>query len=390
MYNRISAKNTYTDSYIKLSTPAIILAISMVLLLTPRCKNRSDINNGKEVAIRLEPGPDNPRNSEGDFITLENGRILFIYTHYTGKSGGDNDSAYLAAIYSDDKGKTWTRQQGKIVEQEGKLNVMSVSLLRLQNGEIALFYLRINSETDCIPMIRISDDEANTWSEARPCITDRQGYFVLNNSRVIQLQNGRILFAVAMHQSPEQPKFSSVGRLWSYYSDDNGLTWRSGREVQNPDSVVTQEPGLVELKNGDILMFVRTNKGVQYISHSKDKGETWSSVEPGNIKSPLSPASIVRIPSTGDLLLVWNNNGGENPALKGKRTPLTVAISRDEGESWEKIKNIEDDPDGWYCYIAIHFTDKQVLLGYCAGNRPKGTGLAMTNITRLNLDWIYK
>jgi len=268
--------------------------------------------------------------------------------------------------------------------------VMSVSLLRLQNGEIALFYLKINSETDCIPVMRLSGDEAETWSEPKPCITDRQGYFVLNNNRVIQLKNGRIIFAVAMHQSPEQPKFSNVGRLWSYFSDDNGNTWKSGAEVQNPDSVVTQEPGVVELKDGSILMFIRTNKGVQYLSHSADKGETWSPVEPSDIRSPLSPASIARIPSTGDLLMVWNNNGGENPAIKGKRTPLTVAISRNEGKSWEKIMNIEDDPNGWYCYIAIHFTDKDVLLGHCAGDRPKGTGLAVTNITRLSLDWIYK
>ncbi|HCS21747.1 MAG TPA: hypothetical protein DIW47_14515 [Bacteroidetes bacterium] len=117
---------------------------------------------------------------------------------------------------------------------------------------------------------------------------------------------------------------------------------------------------------------------------------TWSSVERSNIKSPVSPASIARIPSTGDLLLVWNNNSGDDPAIEGKRTPLTVAISKDEGRIWERIKNIEVDPDEWYCYIAIHFSGKNVLLGYCAGNGPKGTGLAITRVTKLSLNWIYK
>lgn len=88
--------------------------------------------------------------------------------------------------------------------------------------------------------------------------------------------------------------------------------------------------------------------------------------------------------------MVWNNNGGEDPAMKGKRTPLTIAVSKDEGKTWEKVKNIEDDPDGWYCYTAIHFTGKYVLLGHCAGNRPAGTGLAVTQITRLNLSWICR
>ena len=45
--------------------------------------------------------------------------------------------------------------------------------------------------------------------------------------------------------------------------------------------------------------------------------------------------TIERIPGTGDWLLVWNNNDGSNPEIKGKRTPLTTAISKDEGKNLE-------------------------------------------------------
>jgi hypothetical protein len=349
----------------------------------------SDKEPGKTIALRLEPGENNPRNSEGDFIALKDGRILFVYSHYFAGRGGDHDPAYLAGRYSSDGGKTWTSEDVKIVDREGTMNVMSVSLLRLKTGEIALFYLRKNSETDCIPMVRFSSDEAKTWTEPRECITDKEGYFVLNNNRVIQLKNGRLLMAVNLYNIAEGSSLPK-GSLWSYYSDDNGRTWTSGQLVPNPENFLTQEPGIVELKNGNIFMIIRSNIGVQGISYSNDKGETWSPVARSNIKSPVSPASIERIPSTGDLLLVWNNNGGEDPAIKGKRTPLTVAISKDEGKTWQKIKNVEADPDGWYCYIAIHFTDKDVLLGHCAGNRVQKTGLAVTQITKLTLDWIYQ
>lgn len=343
---------------------------------------------GKEVVLSLDPGPDNPRNSEGDFIDLKDGRILFVYSRYTGKSGGDHAPAFLAGRYSSDGGKTWTTEDQMIVAKEGDMNVMSVSLLRLQNGAIALFYVRKNSEEDCIPMMRISTDEAATWGDPVPCITDKKGYFVLNNNRVIQLKNGRLLLSVALHKVPGEEKWHENGRLFSYYSDNNGKTWQPGAEVANPDKVITQEPGLVELKNGKILMIIRTNGGVQYLSYSKNKGKTWSPAVPSNIKSPVSPASIERIPTTGDLLLVWNNNDGSNPAIKGRRTPFNVAISKDEGKTWQHTKTVEDDPDGWYCYTAIHFTGKHVLLGHCAGNRTKN-GLAVTHITRLSLDWIY-
>ena len=376
-----------TGNRSKISGFMIVLLFCLLTLLESGFKNKFD-DPGNEIVLRLEPGPENPRNSEGDFITLKDGRIMFVYSRYFGSKGGDHSPAYLAARFSNDGGKTWTSEDLKVVEREGTMNVMSVSLLRLQNGKIALFYLKKNSETDCIPMVRFSNDEAKTWSDPVPCITDKKGYFVLNNNRVIQLKNGRILMAVNLYNIAEG-SILNKGSLWSYYSDDNGLTWKSGVEVPNPDKFLTQEPGIVELKNKDILMIIRSNPGVQCISYSKDKGVTWSSVKPSNIKSPVSPASIERIPSTGDLLLVWNNNGGDDPAIKGKRTPLTVAISKDEGKTWQKAKNVEDDPDGWYCYIAIHFVGKDVLLGHCAGNRPKGTGLAVTQITKLSLDWIY-
>ena len=365
-----------------------ILPFFLLVFIETGFKNKSD-DPGKEIVLRLEPGPDNPRNSEGDFITLKDGSIMFIYSRYFGTTGGDHSPAYLAARSSNDGGKTWTSKDVKVVEREGTMNVMSVSLLRLKNGKIALFYLKKNSETDCIPMVRFSSDEAKTWSDPVPCITDKKGYFVLNNNRVIQLKSGRLLMAVNLHNIANGSLLNK-GSLWSYYSDDNGRTWKSGVEVPNPDKFLTQEPGIVELKNRDILMIIRSNPGVQCISYSKDKGLNWSPVKPSDIKSPVSPASIERIPSTGDLLLVWNNNGGDDPAIKGKRTPLTVAISKDEGKTWQKIKNVEDDPDGWYCYTAIHFVGKDVLLGHCAGNRPRGTGLAVTQITKLSLDWIYK
>lgn len=365
----------------------------MAALFLAGCKTRSAIKPNNEqpvLVLKLSPGENNPRNSEGAFITLKNGSILFVYSHYTGKGSGDHDPAFLAGRLSFDAGKTWSEKDQVIVEKEGAMNVMSVSLLRLKNGDIALFYLKKNSVSDCIPIMRISKDEAQTWSEPIVCITDKKGYFVLNNDRVIQLANGRLLMAVALHKTPDDTKWYEKARIFSYYSDDNGKTWVSGKEVSSPAGIITQEPGIVELKDGRIMMFIRASGGVQFVSYSNDKGVTWSNAQPGNIKSPLSPASIKRIPSTGDLLLVWNDNDGSIPAIKGKRTPLHAAISEDDGKNWKHVSNIASDPDGWYCYIAIHFVKGAVLLGYCAGSQSANTHLSVTDINRVNLKSLYK
>jgi sialidase-1 len=338
-----------------------------------------------EPLLVMEPGPGNPRNSEGDIIELKDGRLCLIYSRFTGGSG-DDAAADLAMRTSQDEGKTWS--EDKIIVRRGEgLNVMSVSLRRLAGGEIALFYLRKASETDCRPYMSISTDEAQTWGPPTLCIPDEVGYYVLNNDRVVQLQSGRLILPVAWHRGPGTA-WDAAGVIMCYLSDDNGKTWRRSKDTFKgyaPDGrrITVQEPGVVELKDKRLMMYMRTDAGSQYLCHSQDGGETWSKPEPSSLASPLSPASIERIPWTGELLCVWNDHSGVHPYPTGRRTPLCMAISKDEGKTWSKSKIVEDNPDGWYCYTAITFVKDRVLLAYCAGDRKIG-GLNRLKIAALS------
>lgn len=347
-----------------------INGLFLFLLLNSSCTGRStDVvqERDAERVLTISTGPNNPRNSEGDFITLKDGRILYIYTRFTGDSYMDDAPAYLASRYSDDDGKTWSEEDVQVVSQEGKANVMSVSLLRLQNGEIAMFYLRKNSIIDCKPIVRFSNDECETWSEPVECLLGKEGYFVVNNDRVIQLENGRLIMPVSQHMVKGNEHWDAdeeMGHLYAYFSDDDGRTWQVSQEVPNPKAVIHQEPGVVELADGRLMMFIRTDAGVQYKSFSTDNGQTWSATEASDMFSPQSPASLVEIPETDKLVLVWNNNNGDNPIIKGKRTPLQLAVSDDNAQTWQNKLVIEDDPNGSFCYTAIHFTENHILLGY--------------------------
>ena len=346
------------------------------------------MGEGPQCVLTLEPGDGNPRNSEGDFIQLKDGRLLFVYTHFVGSSS-DFGSAYLAGRHSDDGGRTWSAEDEVVLPNEGDVNTMSVSLLRLRSGEIALFYLRKNSKADCRCYMRISTDEGRTWSEPRVCI-EPLGYYVVNNDRVIQLESGRLVVPAACHGSAGED-YRHPGKAMCYLSDDNGETWRVSTTILEPPEGSRsglQEPGVVELKDGRVLMLCRTDQGCQYRSRSDDGGTTWSPAEPTDIVSPVSPASFERIPATGDLLLVWNDHHAIDPALTGKRTPLTVAVSQDEGQTWNPARMLENNPAGWYCYTAIAFVGDHILLGYCAGDTTIG-GLNRTRIVRLPVTWLY-
>ena len=363
---------------------------------TPEVKLPEVIKQNRLIKIRLLPPREgNPRNSEGDFIQLNDGRIMFIYSHYYAGEGHDNDPAHLMARFSSDGGLTWTAEDIKVLENEGGMNVMSVSLLRLANGKIALFYLRKNSVEDDRPILRLSTDEAQSWSEPIEIFADEEiGYYVVNNDRVIQLQGGRLIIPMALHNTPVWKETSAYGHVLCYLSDDSGKTWRRSQTVlttaknSEGNRVQMQEPGVIELNDERLMMFIRTDAGSQYLSYSSDQGENWKLPIPSQIKSPRSPASIKRIPKTGDLMLVWNNNYEPSHEGSGNRTPFNVAISRDEGKTWQQRKVLESDTKGWYCYTAIEFVGDRVLLGHCAGNQSTN-GLALTQITLFDVDWLY-
>ncbi len=238
-----------------------------------------DRGDGVERIPLLAPGPGNPRNSEGSFVNLADGRILFVYSHFTG-GGGDHSAAFLAGRFSSDGGRTWTRKDVVVVPKEGDWNVMSVSLLRLQDGRIALFYIRKNSLSDCRPMMRISSDEAQTFGPPTVCIQDQVGYYVLNNDRAVQLRGGRLVLPGALHNLPSYAKPDWAGIVMCYLSDDLGRTWRrsksqlTGKLPASGKRVTVQEPGVVELKDGRLMMFCRTTAGSQYLSFSSDGGDT--------------------------------------------------------------------------------------------------------------------
>lgn len=347
-----------------------------------------------QVALTLAPSKENPRNSEGDFVALKDGRILFIYTHFTG-GGSDHATAHLASRVSSDGGKTWSDKDKTVMENDGEQNIMSVSLLRLQDGRIALFYLRKNSNADCRPVIHFSTDEGESWSAPTLIIGDQEiGYYVVNNDRLVQLADGRLIFPASQHNNPSMEKFSPYSTVHCYISDDNAKTWRRGKGSQDGTQAegkrtMLQEPGLVELKDGRLMMWARTDGGSQFACHSKDRGETWSTFEPSSLLSPVSPASIERLPKTKDLVAVWNDHSKIPKELRGKRTPLSIALSKDDGKTWQPARTLYDLPTGWYCYTAIDFVGDDILLGHCAGGiAAEGSGLNVTKITRVPVKWL--
>jgi len=171
----------------------------------------------------------------------------------------------------------------------------------------------------------------------------------------IQLTNGRLLlpFARAVPSREQKPASGEVDYGWNeiatLYSDDSGENWVMADDLLtievDPHNVTRYgaiEPTLIEQKNGDVWMLIRTNTGRLYESFSKDRGTTWSQPQPTNWISSDSPATLTRL-RDNRLIVMWcGNQRHDNPRsyANGGREVLHAAISSDEGRTWHGYREI--------------------------------------------------
>ncbi len=334
-----------------------------------------------------------PRQTEGSVIQLTGGELLLAWSEFYAGDAHDAGPARICGKISADLGRTWG-EPFVLQPNDGRQNVMSASLLRLAPKGICLFYLRKNSSSDLHVYMRRCDDEGSPSWGGEIRVTAGDGYHVMNNDRVVKLTGGRLVAPIARCDDVlRRGSFASL----CYYSDDGGRTWQRGKtHLELPDRGA-MEPGVVELRDGRLLMVIRTQLGRIYRSYSSDAAVTWSPAEPMDIISPEAPSSIARLPG-GELLLVWNNDLEAAAGLRGRRTPLTCAISRDEGQTWEHPHNLEDDPRRVFAYTSIAFVgppagpgvpqpDRAIFTYYSA---EQGSRLYSLKLKSVPLSWFYE
>ena len=311
----------------------------------------------KRIAIAAEHTPDYTRQSEGDVVELRDGRLLLVYMEFSG-DGSDVAPTRLVARESADGGLTWERHRVLTETAPGDVNVYSPNLIRALDGGLLLLFMRQHSATP--PAITQhawkSADEGKTF-QPHAEFAVRQDYS-LCNAVVKRLRSGRLLLPVSPpHQVGDHP-YAHTGCGAVLYSDDDGLTWREAHNRVFLPMRGVMEPHVEQTGDGRVLMVMRSQLGSLFLSESADDGLTWSKPQTCGLRTPESCPGLTRIPATGDLLMIWNNSPYD-PAFRshyGKRSPLTAAISCDQGRTWEHLQDIEDDPTRAFSNPGCRFT----------------------------------
>jgi len=341
---------------------------------------------------------DHFRSGEGSAVELKDGRLLLMYTAFRNDGHADHSPAEIWACLSADAGRMWSEPSVTFQAPEGAINVMSPSLRRLADGRIGCVFAVKWDTTHCVPFWTSSLDEGETWAEPR-AMTAEVGYFCINNDRLIQLRDGSLVMPYAQHKgivrfANDKELLKEWLNAWCgiLHSRDGGETWEmpdTARRYEKewnvpPDPLclesmppleqravrekydVLQEPGVIELQDGRLMMWARS---LSHIFHSfaSDKDGPWSHYMaiPG-MNVSCSPQTIKRVPLTDDLVMLYNDRGEipfGSPSFQD-RTPLSVALSKDEGQSWQKVKALEPDTSKNYCYAGLLFFGGKFLATY--------------------------
>jgi len=192
-------------------------------------------------------------------------------------------------------------------------------------------------------------------------------------------------------------EYEGLGDIAFMISQNQGKTWKT---IDCPgDGAYLDQPTVVQLANGDLFSLMRSWEGFIYKTYSRDMGFTWTKPVPTNLLNPNSGIDMVRLHS-GKIVLAYNpvglgpkgdlvvdlsdsNRVPVRQNLKelskagdyelgrmigareadlvvhkggylawGPRTPLCLAVSADEGETWVEKITLEDTP-GEFSYPAI-------------------------------------
>lgn len=320
----------------------------------------------RHVVTVAQATPEYTRKGEGDVVELHDGRLLLVYMEFSG-DGSDFARTRLVAQESPDGGLTWGRHRVLTETDPGDINVYSPGLIRSRDGGILLVFMRQHSVEPCSLTIHVwqSDDEGQSFTPRAECVP-RQDY-ALCNAVVKRLASGRLLLPVSPADRGIQGPWGQSYAVAVLYSDDDGLNWLEAADRARLPLRGAMEPHVEQTRDGRVLMVMRNQLGSLFLSESADDGLTWSKPQTTGLRTPESCPELTRIPGTGDLLMIWNNSPYD-PAFRshyGKRSPLTAAVSRDEGRTWENVRDIETDPTRAFSNPGCRFTRAgQAIVNY--------------------------
>jgi predicted neuraminidase len=187
-----------------------------------------------------------------------------------------------------------------------------------------------------------SRDGGKTWSEPHETVKgDKGGRGPVKNKPIV-LADGSWL-APASLEGPQPGQKRKQWRAFADMSTDRGKTWHPSSIILPSDSGYGNiQPTVWESSPGNVHMLLRSSRGRKgmwiWRSDSKDGGKTWTQSRKSKLPNNNSGLDVAYLPKSKTLVLAYNHVMNVD-----SRSPIRLAISKDNGENWELQVELENE-----------------------------------------------
>jgi len=214
-------------------------------------------------------------------------------------------------------------------------------LYQIPGGELLLFYKIGPSPSTWKGFMRTSADNGKSWSAQKAL---PEGFLGPIKNKPVLLKDGTLLCPTSTEGKGWQVHFEATkdwGKTWTMIGPING----------EKDELKAIQPSILFHPDGKLQALCRSQNRAILSTWSSDQGKTWSKLEPTSLPNNNSGTDAVTL-KDGRQLLVYNHVLPPGKEVKGARTPLNVALSKD-GKTWYAAAVLEDSPISQYSYPSV-------------------------------------
>lgn len=215
-------------------------------------------------------------------------------------------------------------------------SVGNTALFLDSEKKLWLFYNAIPFGGWSLAMVnyKVSRDGGKTWSNAERFIS---GFGNLVRNKPVSIDDNSFILPIYTELFTHKG-YACLVR----YRDAKIVSKECGSAAEREGAI---QPAVVRMRDGRLIAFFRDKKRKNvYRSESSDGGITWEKPAPTNL--PNSNSAVAAVSVSGDRILIVYNNSLQ------KRTPLSVAVSKDYGKKFFHLRDLENS-DAGYSYPEI-------------------------------------
>ena len=248
-------------------------------------------------------------------------------------------------------GNTWSKpvEVANGIQPDGKrYPCWNPVLFQPSSGPLLLFYKVGLNPREWWGLVRISNDDGHTWSEAMRL---PDGILGPIRSKPVELSDRTLLAGSSTEHDgwvAHIERFTPHEKGWTLGALGSSSQWWRSTALNKTADFAAIQPTILTHSGTRLQVLCRSRQNVITEAWSGDSGSTWSQMASTLLPNPSSGIDALRL-NDGQFLLVHN-------ATARGRHKLAVSLS-DDGRTWRKVQFLEDAATGEYSYPAVIQTD---------------------------------